>query len=138
MKNSRFSRVFISRDLTRAQRQELLRRRGASGRGAGRPAVGGADRRVAGVPSVELAHTSSPSVAQLSRTFERDDAVSASPSAPPITPRAPPKSGLVASGAPPPLGGPPPNVSGPTLGRPAAGPDLRRSGLGNFLVRRES
>ena len=98
-----------------------------------------------GFPRWSLTHTSSPSVTRLSRTFERDGAVSASPSTPPITPsapsitpRAPPISGLVASGAPPPLGVPPPNVSGPNLGRPAAGPDLRRSGSGNFLVRRES
>ena len=44
LKSSSFSQVYISRDLTRAQRQELLRRRGALGRGAGRPAAGGADR----------------------------------------------------------------------------------------------
>ena len=91
LKNSRFTRVFISLDLTR-------------GRSYCEGVVSVVPRvavrvilqlvvqivELQGFSSVELAHTSSPSVAQLSRTFERDGAVSASPSTPPITPSAPP------------------------------------------------
>ena len=130
-----YSQVYISRDLTRAQRQELLRRRGergTSGHGGDRPTVGGTLRRVVGASDVELAHAGSPSVAQLSRTFERGTVASVAP-APPISPGASRAHGSVGSEVPPPRG-----MSGLSPGLAAAGPGLRRSSSGNFLVRRDN
>ena len=79
LKNSHSPQIFISRDLTNAQRLEMLRH-----------GDGGVDRRGAGGPLVELAYMGFPIVALLSRNFEKNVADPAAPNAPPSTGQAAP------------------------------------------------